>query len=306
VKKLDGKIVVGIASSALFDLTASGRVYDRQGAAAYKRYQEKNLDKPFEPGVAFPFIRRLLHLNQLFPERRPVEVILFSHNSPETGLRVFRSIKHHGLDITRGSFFPGGEFYDFLPVFNVSLFLSANEQDVREAIRRGHPAGLVIGKKIKDFDSDSDFVIAFDFDGVIADDASEQIYKESGLDQFQAAEEQSAGIVHGSGPLAGLIKQLMAVRRLELAAEAADKSYRRYIKTAIVTARSAPAHERVATTLRAWGVEVDYAFFLGGLSKKPILEKLRPHLYFDDQITHLEGVNGVPLVHIPFGRLNGN
>lgn len=304
MKKLDGKIVIGIASSALFDLAASDAVFTSKGPAAYKRYQERHIDKVLEPGVAFPFIRRFLRLNQIFPEQQPVEVILFSHNSPETGLRVFRSIRHYGLDITRGSFFPGGEFYDFLPVFNVSLFLSGNENDVRESIKRGHPAGLVIGSKVDDSAGDDELRIAFDFDGVIADDAAEQVYKERGLDEFQVSEQKSAAVAHESGPLARLVRQLMAIRQLEVAAEAADRTYRRFIKTAIITARCAPAHERVATTLRAWGIEIDYAFFLGGLAKKPVLEKLRPHLYFDDQIAHLEGVDGVPLVHVPFGRLN--
>ncbi len=306
MKKLEGKIVIGIASSALFDLAASDAVFVKKGAAAYKLYQERNIDKPLGPGTAFPFIRRFLRLNQIFPELRPVEVILFSHNSPETGLRVFRSIKHYGLDITRGSFFPGGEFYDFLPAFNISLFLSGNEQDVRESLRRGYSAGLVIGNKAVDDGDDGELRIAFDFDGVIIDDAAERVYKERGLDEFQSSEEDSAAVAHKSGPLARLVRQLMAIRQLELAAESADPAYRRLIKTAIVTARCAPAHERFVTTLRAWGVEVDYAFFLGGLPKKAVLEKLRPHMYFDDQLVHLSDVDGVPLVHIPFGVANGN
>ena len=170
---IERKLVIGVASSALFDLTESHQIYLTQGVDEYRIHQEKNIDNPFPKGVAFPFIRRFLGINEAFPKQLPVEVVLLSRNSPETGLRVFRSIRHYGLDITRAAFMTGHSPHEYVPAFNASLFLSANEEDVQKAIDANYPAGVVLPSKVYDDELDNELCVAFDFDGVIADDEAE-------------------------------------------------------------------------------------------------------------------------------------
>ena len=174
---IDKKLVIAIASSALFDLSESNRVFKEKGITAYKKYQERNIDKVLDKGVAFPFIKRFLNINNSFPRRQPVEVILLSRNSPETGMRVFRSIREYGLNITRAGFFSGESPHKYIPSFNTSLFLSANTDDVNQAIKSGIPAGRVIETSIVDDEEDMELRIAFDFDGVLADDTAEKVFK---------------------------------------------------------------------------------------------------------------------------------
>ena len=302
---IDRKFVVGVASSALFDLSESHRVFLEQGPEKYKQYQESHIDDTLRKGVAFPFIRRFLSINDRFSDRMPVEVVLLSRNSPETGLRVFRSIKKHGLDITRAAFMTGKSPFEYIPVFNCSLFLSANEEDVLRGIRAGYPAGLVLPSAVKDDERDVELRVAFDFDGVIADDESEKVFQEGGLNAFVAHETAKANVPHRQGLLADLIKKLSFMRRLEDREIARNPQYERIVRVAIVTARSAPAHERVVTTLKEWGVSVDETFFLGGMEKSRVLSVLKPHIFFDDQKKHLESVAGnIPMVHIPYGIAN--
>lgn len=299
------KLVIAIASSALFDLKESDQVWRRFGPSEYRRYQEKHLDDPLGKGVAFPFVRRFLSINDRFPERRPVEVILLSRNSAVTGNRVFRSIAHHGLDISRAAFLEGKSPYPYIPAFNASLFLSANEKDVLGAIESGYPAGAVLPSEVEDDPDDGELRIAFDFDGVIADDASERVFKEGELPAFYQHETDKAHIPHDQGPLADLFQKISALQRLEDEAVERDSEYERVLRTAIITARNAPAHERVLTTLEHWGVSANETFFLGGMEKGRILSVLKPHMFFDDQRSHLvsDSVN-VPMVHIPFGIAN--
>jgi len=174
---IDRKLVIAISSSALFDLSESDKIFREKGVASYKKFQEKNIDKILDKGAAFPFIRRLLNINKSFPRRQPVEVILLSRNSPETGMRVFRSIREYGLDITRAGFFSGESPYKYIPAFNTSLFLSANAEDVTNAINSGIPAGRIIENRIEDDEEDKELRIAFDFDGVLADDSAEKVYQ---------------------------------------------------------------------------------------------------------------------------------
>ncbi|SDF36859.1 5'-nucleotidase [Lentzea fradiae] len=285
---LENLLVVGVASSALFDLTASDAVFTTEGELAYRAYQEAHLDEPFAPGVAFPFIRRLLGLNELGPL---VEVIVLSRNSPGTGLRILRSAAHHGLTMTRAIFTEGRAPHEYMPALNMSLFLSANENDVRRATAAGMPAGQVLKSSFLD-DDDPALRIAFDFDGVLADDASERIYQAGGLDRFQEHEALNVVTPLDPGPLRNF---LAAINRIQRQAE--DR-----IRVSVVTARSAPSHERAVNSLKAWGLTVNDAFFLGGLKKGPILDVLKPHIFFDDQRGHL--VETVPCVHIPFGVTN--
>ena len=280
-------------------------MFQEEGAVAYRDYQEAHLDQPLEKGVAFPFVRRFLNINKRFPEKSPVEVVLLSRNSAITGKRVFRSIAHHGLDISRAAFLEGKSPYPYIPAFNASLFLSSNEQDVQKAIDYEYPAGTVLPSQVVDEEDDVELRIAFDFDGVIADDASERVYKSQELEAFHEHETSRADVPHSPGPLADLFRKLSLLQQLEDEASNADPDYQRILRTAIVTARSAPAHERVITTLEHWGVDANEVFFLGGMTKDRILSVLRPHMFFDDQQSHLQSAGGnIPMVHIPFGVAN--
>ncbi len=303
---IEQKLVIAVASSALFDLSESDRVFREQGEQAYRRYQESHLDTPLDKGVAFPFVRRFLSINRNFPDQCPVEVVLLSRNSVITGKRVFNSIQHHNLDISRAAFLEGKSPYAYIPAFNASLFLSANEKDVLQAIDYGHPAGTVLPSRVIDDEEDHELRIAFDFDGVIADDTSEKVFKDGSLEDFQNHETSRAHIPHSPGPLADLFRKIAHLQQLEDQAVAEDPDYRRILRTAIVTARNAPSHERVITTLEHWGVNANEVFFLGGMKKDRILNVLRPHMFFDDQRSHLESDAGdIPMVHIPFGVANG-
>ncbi|GJG98734.1 5'-nucleotidase [Cupriavidus pauculus] len=303
---IESKLVVGVASSALFDLSESDDIYRTEGVEAYRLHQERQLDVPLAKGVAFPFIKRLLGINRTFPDQLPVEVVLLSRNSPETGMRIFRSIAHYGLDISRAAFMAGGSPHPYLPAFNASLFLTANEDDVRGAIDANYPAGLVLPSTVFDDELDTELRVAFDFDGVIADDESESVFKRNNdVGEFQAHEMHRREIPHQPGLLAKLFRQLDALRQLEEERIGQDATYRKTLRMAIVTARNAPAHERMVTTLKSWGVTPDQAFLLGGMEKARILDVLRPHIYFDDQISHLRSEAGnIPMVHIPFGIAN--
>jgi 5'-nucleotidase len=304
--QIEDKLVIGVASSALFDLSESHQVYLERGSEEYRKYQQEHIDALLPKGVAFPFIRRFLNINKHFARRPPVEVVLFSRNSPETGLRVMRSIAAYGLDISRAAFTTGKSPYAYLPAFNASLFLSANEEDVKNAIAVDYPAGLVLPSQIADDEQDAELRVAFDFDGVIADDESETVFKRDGLDQFHAHETLHMARPHQPGPLADMFRKLALMQRLEERAQRRDPGYRKIVRIAIITARSAPAHERVVTTLKSWGVSADETFFLGGMEKSRVLSVFRPHIFFDDQLTHLKSAPGgtIPMVHVPFGVAN--
>ena len=308
---LERALVVGVASSALFDLEASDAVFRRDGEQKYREYQRDHLGDALAPGVAFPFIRRLLALNDLSGDERLVEVVVLSRNDPETGLRVMRSVEHHGLDITRAIFMQGRSPYRFMEPLRMSLFLSANEADVREAIRMGFAAGRVVGRaaddgRAVDDDGGTDLRIAFDFDGVLADDSSERLYQEGTLEAYQANESALADVPLPKGPLAAFLEKINHIQRIEDAKHDADPGgYERRVRVAVVTARSAPAHERAINSIHQWGLRVNDAFFLGGIDKGPVLGVLQPHIFFDDQRRHVDTASrSTPSVHIPFGQLN--
>jgi 5'-nucleotidase len=299
------RLVVGIASSALFELAESDAVFRHEGEDSYRQYQEKHLDDPLAPGVAFPFIQRLLSLNDLAAAEGPlVEVIIMSRNDPDTGLRVMRSIQHHGLGITRAIFTQGQSPYIYMNALNMSLFLSANESDVRKAVTLGHPAGQVLESAYTD-DGTNQLRIAFDFDGVLADDESERIFQEHGLTDFQSHEAASAVTPVNPGPLHEFLRNVNNIQKREEKRAREDGNYLRRVRVSIVTARNAPAHERAVASLKAWGVKVNDAFFLGGIDKGAIMHVLKPHIFFDDQKTHLlSTAKAVPSVHVPFGSAN--
>lgn len=304
---LEHKLVIGLASSALFDLEESDAVYRTQGELTYREYQREYENTLLDQGVAFPFIQRLLSLNNIFPKDKPfVEVILLSRNDPNTGLRVMNSIEQYGLNIRRAIFLQGRTPHKYIDALNISLFLSANETDVNQAINAGYPAGLILKGHIFDMTYDEELRIAFDFDGVIADDSSEQVYKESGLGAFIENEKNLVDQPANKGPLHKLLQELSTLQKEELKYQDQNSDYKSRLRISIVTARNAPAHKRVINSLRSWGIEtVNEAFFLGGIEKRKVLEILQPHIFFDDQVTHLERTaDSIASVHIPFGIAN--
>jgi 5'-nucleotidase len=303
--ELENRLVIGLASSALFDLSESHKVFERDGEEVYRKYQEENLDEQLAPGVAFPFIKRLLSLNDLSEPGDPlVEVIVLSRNDPDTGLRVMRSIQTHDLPITRAVFMQGRSPHKFMPAFNMSLFLSANREDAREAMAAGLPAGQVLESDAVDDDS-LDLRIAFDFDGVLADDASERVMQDDGLPGFHKYETANLATAHSPGPLRDLLMHINKIQTCEEGRHRDDPAYKLRVHVAIVTARSAPSHERAVRSLKAWGVTVNDAFFLGGVDKGKILEILKPHIFFEDQLGNLTNAARVaPSVYVPFGVMN--
>ena len=308
---LDDRLVIGVASSAVFDLSASDAVFREKGEAEYRRYQEAHLENSLDKGIAFSFVRRLLSLNDLSPDpvNDPlVEVVLLSRNDPDTGLRVMKSIEHHGLGITRAIFMQGKSPYAYISALNIALFLSANKTDVVEAIRAEFPAGQVLDSKIIDDDNDDSLRIAFDFDGVLADDESETVmFETNDVEKFHAHETQNVMQPHNPGPLKDFLVRVARIQAVEEARKKSEPKYTNRLRVSIVTARSAPAHERALNTLKSWGVMANDAFFLGGVEKRKVLGVLRPHIFFDDQSGHLTSASMVvPSVHIPFGIRNTN
>lgn len=304
---IEQKLVIAVASSALFDLTESDRVFRERGLEEYRRFQRTNENDILAPGVAFPLVRRFLGLNMASESDQPVEVILLSRNDPDTGLRVLKSIAAHRLPISRAAFVKGKTPFRYLEAFNAALFLSSNEADVRSAVSRGAPAGQVLPTGYIDDSAESELRIAFDFDGILADDSAETIFKSSGLAAFQNAEAKAASVPMPAGPLARFFVEIAKVQQREIGRTEADPAYEPRIRLAIITARNAPAHERVVTTLRAWGIEIDEVFFLGGIDKARILKEFRPHMFFEDQLLNLNTSSRFfPCVHVPFGVANVN
>lgn len=307
---LSKRLVIGVASSAMFDLTESDTVFRTEGEEKYREYQSKNISTPLDKGVSFSFIKRLLSLNNLSEnsESDPlVEVVLLSRNDPDTGLRVMNSIKHHDLPISRAVFMQGKSPYQYIPALSISLFLSGNSSDVKEAISLGYPAGHVMTSAIIDGDDD-DLRIAFDFDGVLADDESEAVmHNTNDISQFHDYETKKVLQPHNPGPLKEFLVKVSAIQKIEEERKKTDPSYRNRLRVSIVTARNAPSHERALNTLKKWGVTTNDAFFLGGVDKGLILEVLKPHIFFDDQPGHLSSTSIVaPSVHIPFGIKNSH
>lgn len=305
--QLEKRLVIGVASSAVFDLTESDSVFRMQGEQQYRIYQEANLENALPKGIAFPFVKRLLSLNSISakPDDPLVEVVLLSRNDPDTGLRVMKSIKHYGLDITRAIFTQGVSPYQYIPALNISLFLSANATDVQSAISEGFPAGTVLKTDFVDDENDPLLRIAFDFDGVLADDASEVVMQSAGLPKFHENEVQNVMRPHDPGPLKEFLVKIAKIQSAEEDFKKSNPDYRNRVRVSIVTARNAPSHERAMMTLKSWEVMVNDAFFLGGIEKARVLQVLKPHIFFDDQPGHLKNASAVaPSVHVPFGVVN--
>jgi 5'-nucleotidase len=303
---IDKKLVVGVSSNALFNLQVEDDIFNNSGISKYRKHQKENKLVILEKGPAFPFIKRFLEINRHYSEEKPVEVVLLSKNSPETGIRIFNSIKHFDLDITRAAFTSGKSPFEYIPAYNISLFLSTNDVDVQNSIDAGFPAGKFINSDVEDLDEDIELRVAFDFDGVIADDDSEAVFKESkDLNEFHTYELKHITEPHKPGPLADFFKKLALFQKLETRKENIFPNYKKILRTSIITARNAPSHERAINTLTNWGVTVDELFLMGGVDKSRILNVVKPHIYFDDQLAHLnKETTKIPLVHIPFGITN--
>lgn len=291
-------LVVAISSRALFDLDASHQVYEQQGTQAYCQYQIENEDIPLEPGAAYSLVRKLLALNDKDANKPRVEIILLSRNSTDTGLRIFNSIQYHNLSISRAVFTSGSSPYRYVAPFGANLFLSTSADDVRMALDAGIAAATILPSNVgKNTESDQ-LRIAFDGDAVLFSDESERIYKEHGLQAFTENEQQTAKNPLPGGPFKDFLRTLN-----QLQTEYDDQES--LIRTALVTARSAPAHERVIRTLRAWGIRIDEAIFLGGMDKGPFLKSFGADIFFDDQEGHCDSAREhVATGHVPHGIAN--
>lgn len=296
------KLVVAISSRALFNLEESHRVFTEQGVKAYCEYQIKYENQLLEPGVAFPLVQKLLHLNTLKQARERVEVILLSRNSADTGLRVFNSIQKHNLPITRAAFTGGDSPFEYVEPFGADLFLSSDPNDVAATLDAGFAAATILQANTSENKCASEethqLKIAFDGDAVLFSDEAERVYKKQGLEAFTESELRAANDPLRGGPFKNL---LAALQILQNEFDSKDSP----IRTALVTARAAPAHERVIRTLREWNIRIDEALFLGGMNKGDFLCKFGADIFFDDQKGHCESARQhVPTGHVPHGIAN--
>ena len=307
--QLDGKMVIGVSSRALFDLTIENEIFEKEGLEAYCSYQVEHEQDILKPGPGFGLIESLLKLNEYNREKDLVEVIIMSRNSPDTSLRVFNAIAHYGLNITRSVLVSGASLAPYLAAFHTDLFLSAYEDDVQSAIDSGIAAGIICTEQADviserawgraDGVSRRQIRIAFDGDAVLFTDESEMIFKEKGLSAFEENERTHAREPLAEGPFAQFLKKLSNLQR-ELGTGDCP------IRTALVTSRSVPAHERVIRTMRAWKVRVDEAFFLGGVEKRDVLTAFGAPIFFDDQSVHpASAAQAVPAARVPYCRKNG-
>lgn len=292
------KLVIAISSRALFNLDDSHQVFEAEGLSAYSRYQIDHEDSVLQPGEAFHMVEKLLKINTLLKGSPRVEVILLSRNSADTGLRVFNSINHYGLDITRAAFTGGSSPYRYIHPFNAHLFLSMDSEDVRAALDHGVAAATLMPSS-KEKKRAEELRFAFDGDAVIFSDEAEQVYKKDGLDAFTKSESAAAKKPLSGGPFKSFLSALQSLQ-----AEFSEGECP--IRTALVTARSAPAHERVIRTLRAWNIRIDESLFLGGLSKGEFLQAYGADVFFDDQLVHCDSASEhvVTAGHVPHGVAN--
>jgi len=291
---LSNILVIGVSSRALFDLEKENEVFEKEGIAAFRSYQLQNENEILEPGAAFYLVKSLLQLNQ--QANQPiVEEVIMSSNSPETGMRVMKSLTAHDLPITRMAFTGGQPMAGYMKGYSIDLFLSKDARDVQKVIDAGSSAAALIYDPPKSFNPDNSLVkIAFDADAVIFSEESEFRYKTEGIESFQHYEKENEHIPITAGPFAKLLIKLSNIQhQLPSGIELSP------LRIAIVTARSAPAHIRVVNTLREWGVYVDEIFFLGGLPKDKILQSFGAHIFFDDQEYHLESSSKV----VPSGKV---
>ena len=268
-------LVIGITSRALFDLDDSHKIFEDQGLEAYREYQISNENKTLNPGQAFPLVTKLLDLNKKLKDEKSVEVVLLSRNSADTGLRIFNSIEHHNLDIKRAAFCGGNSPHTYAKSFGAHLFLSTEFSDCKSALKSGVAAARIIPTGVAKT-RDSQLKVAFDGDAVIFSEESQEIYDSQGLDAFDKNEKSLANKPLLGGPFKPFLSELHRLQNLFPLSECP-------IRIALVTARSAPSHERVIRTLREWKIRIDESLFLGGLQKVDFLKVYQADIFFDDQ-----------------------
>ena len=294
IKKENHKLVIAISSRALFNLDYSHQIFKEEGIEAYAKHQQENESSVLEPGVGFTLVKKLLKLNS---KKTPIDVILLSRNSADTGLRIFNSIEHYGLNISRAAFTRGESTHPFVGAFEADLFLSSNYLDVQKALQSGFAAASIVESKADNIHP-SQLRIAFDGDAVIFSDESEQIFQEQGLKAFQENEKLSENVELKAGPFKSFLVSLQKI-------QSTFPEKNNPIRTALVTARSAPSHKRVIHTMREWGIRIDESFFLGGLDKGIFLREFAADIFFDDQQQHCNSASKyVPTGHVPSGIKN--
>ena len=304
VYSLENRLVIGVSTRTLFQLNKENQIFEKEGVEAYSAYQKEHEDEILKPGPGFSLIQSLLQLNELPGQENRVEVILMSKNSPDISLRIFHSIESYGLNITRAVFTSGAPLTPYLTAFRTDLYLSACEADVQAAIDSGIAAGIICGDGRAEYgegkkDGYPCIRIAFDGDAVLFSDEAEQIFNEQGLEAFESSERENAALPLHAGPFARFLKILSDLQR---EFNMVDMP----IRTALVTARSAPAHERVIRTLRSWNVRIDEAFFLGGITKREVLSAFGAQIFFDDQPGHAEqAAEVVPAARVPLRSRTG-
>jgi len=291
------RLVIAISSRALFDLGESHTVFENRGLAAYADYQLGLEDEILRPGVAFPLVRKLLALNEDGVDHPGVEVILLSRNSADTGLRIFNAIEHYRLNIERAAFTNGASPYRYMSAYGAQLLLSTNATDVRKALAEGYAAATILPGRAAG-EGRGQLRIAFDGDAVVFGDEAERVYQSLGLEAFSASEREAALRPLSGGPFRPVLE---ALHRIQASYPIEDNP----IRTALVTARSAPAHKRVVLTLRGWGIRIDEALFLGGRSKGEFLKVFGADIFFDDQQVHIDSARAhVAAAHVPSGVVN--
>lgn len=292
---ISNKLKIAVTTRALFNLEDENKLYEEKGPKEYEAYQISKEKEILNQGAAFTLIKSLLSINTLEKSKKQVEVIVVTKNNANTGLRVFNSIEHFGLPITRGCFTSGAGLTPYLQALDVDLFLTADESDAQSAIDAGIPAAALLTDNIPEYTSENDgkIRIAFDGDAVLFSDDSELIYKQEGIDSFKANEQKQADIPMEDGPFAKFLRIISKLQEM-----IGDDEL---IRTALITARDAPSHKRVITTLRHWNVHIDEIFFLGGLSKTPFLKAFGAQIFFDDQKTYTQPASViVPSGTVPY------
>ena len=290
-------LVVAISSRALFDLDSTHQIYEQDGLEAYVEYQRQREDEILQPGVAFPLVQKMLALNDDDMDHPGVEVILLSRNSADTGLRIFNSIEHHQLKIERAVFTNGASPSLYIEPCGADVFLSAHADDVRQVLTAGYAGATILPQATRENRS-GQLRIAFDGDAVIFSDEAERVYKSHGLEAFSSSEREAAMTPLKAGPFKAVLE---AIHRIQSAYPIEENP----IRTALVTARSAPAHKRVILTLRAWGIRIDESMFLGGRDKSTFLRAFGADIFFDDQQLHCETASqSIATGHVPHGVAN--
>ena len=293
---MQSRLVIGISSRALFNLNESHKIFEAEGVEAYRNHQIENENVVLEPGEAFNLVRKILRINELYDYQR-IEVVLLSRNTADTGLRIFNSIEDHKLNITRAVFCGGHSPYRYVKSFGVGLFLSSDSSDVELAIKNRVPAARIVTNKTRQIADDNILKIAFDGDSVIFSDEAEKIFHEKGLHAFLESEKNNTQIL-SEGPFKSFLIEL---NKLQAELDEEDCP----IRTALVTARSAPSHTRVIKTLRKWNVRVDESLFLGGMNKTDFLKSFGADIFFDDQILNIdEAQKDISSGHVIYGVKN--